>query len=186
MEDAEIVQLYWERDEQAIPATAEKYGSYCTSNANNILGNSEDAEECVNDTYLKAWNAIPPQRPSILPAFLGTITRNLSFNRYKYNTAGRRGGGETAVVLEEIAGVVSGADDVEQEINRRELIQAIDDFLASLPAHKRKIFVCRYWYFDPVAEIAARSGMTENHVSVTLNRLRAQLRRCLTERGFDL
>ena len=94
MEDAEIVQLYWERDEQAIPATAEKYGSYCTSIANNILGNSEDAEECVNDTYLKAWNAIPPQRPSILPAFLGTITRNLSFNRYKYNTAGRRGGGE--------------------------------------------------------------------------------------------
>ena len=186
MEDTEIVRLYWERNEQAIPATAEKYGSYCTSIANNILGNSEDAEECVNDTYLKAWNAIPPQRPSILSAFLGTITRNLSFNRYKYNTAGRRGGGETAVVLEEIAQLVSGTDGVEQEIDRRELIRTIDDFLASLPAHKRKIFVCRYWYFDQVSEIAAQAGMTENHVSVTLSRLRGQLRRYLTERGFDL
>ena len=186
MDDRDIIALYWQRAERAIHETAAKYGGLCYTIAHNILSSREDSEECVNDTYLGLWNAIPPQRPSILPAFLGTITRNLSFNRYKYNTAGRRGGGETAVVLEEIAGVVSGADDVEQEINRKELIQAIDDFLASLPAHKRKIFVCRYWYFDPVAEIAVRSGMTENHVSVTLNRLRAQLRRCLTERGFDL
>ena len=96
------------------------------------------------------------------------------------------GGGEAVVILEEIAQLVSGTDGVEQEINRRELIRIIDDFLASLPAHKRKIFVCRYWYFDQVSEIAAQAGMTENHVSVTLSRLRGQLRRYLTERGFDL
>lgn len=87
MEDSKIVQLYWDRDERAISATSEKYGSYCTSIARNILDSEEDAEECVNDTYLKAWNAMPPHRPSVLATFLGKITRNLSFNRYKYNTA---------------------------------------------------------------------------------------------------
>ena len=94
MDEAQIVQLYWDRDEQAIPATSEKYGNYCTSIAMNILGNQEDAEECVNDTYLNAWNAMPPHRPGILPTFLGKITRNLSFNRYQHNTADNRGGGE--------------------------------------------------------------------------------------------
>ena len=99
MDDANIVQLYWDRNEQAIPATAGKYGSYCTSIAKNILGNNEDAEECVNDTYLNAWNSMPPHRPSILSTFLGKIVRNLSFNRYKHNTADKRGGGELPVVL---------------------------------------------------------------------------------------
>ena len=98
MDDAQIVQLYWDRDEQAIRATADKYGNYCTSIAMNILGNQEDAEECVNDTYLNAWNAMPPHRPSILSTFLGKITRNLSFNRYKHNTADKRGSGELPVV----------------------------------------------------------------------------------------
>ena len=99
MDDAKIVQLYWDRNEQAIPATADKYGRYCTSIANNILGNNEDAKECVNDTYLNAWNSMPPHRPSILSTFLGKIVRNLSFNRYKHNTADKRGGGELPVVL---------------------------------------------------------------------------------------
>ena len=99
MEDSKIVQLYWNRDEQAIGATADKYGRYCASIARNILGNREDAEECVNDTYLNAWNAIPPHRPGILSAFLGKITRNLSFNRYQYNTADKRGGGNLPLVL---------------------------------------------------------------------------------------
>ena len=101
MDDANIVQLYWDRNEQAIPATADKYGSYCTSIAKNILGNNEDAEECVNDTYLNAWNSMPPHRPSILSTFLGKIVRNLSFNRYKHNNADKRGGGELPVVLED-------------------------------------------------------------------------------------
>ena len=107
MDDAQIVQLYWDRNEQAIHATSDKYGNYCASIAKNILGNQEDAEECVNDTYLNAWNAMPPHRPSILSTFLGKITRNLSFNRYKHNTANKRGGGELPVVLEELSGYLA-------------------------------------------------------------------------------
>lgn len=186
MEDGRIVQLYWDRDEQAIPATADKYGNYCAAIARNILGSREDAEECVNDTYLNAWNAMPPHRPGVLSAFLGKITRNVSLNRYRYNTAGRRGGGEAAVVLDEIAELVSGTDGPEQESSRRELAAAIDDFLGALPAGKRCIFIRRYWYFDRVPEIASRFGMTENHVSVILTRLRLKLRDFLLERGFEL
>ena len=110
MDDAKIVQLYWDRNEQAIPATADKYGNYCNSIAKNILGNKEDAEECVNDTYLNAWNSMPPHRPSILSTFLGKITRNLSIKCYKRNTADKRGGGQATVVLDEIAEFVSDTD----------------------------------------------------------------------------
>lgn len=186
MDDAKIVQLYWDRNEQAIPATANKYGNYCTSIAKNILGNHEDAEECVNDTYMNAWNSMPPDRPNILSTFLGKIVRNLSLNRYKHNTADKRGGGQATVVLDEISNLVSGKDDVEQEINRKELVRAIDSFLDRLPTDKRNIFVCRYWYFDSISDIANRFGMTENNVSVTLNRLRLKLHNYLLERGFEL
>ena len=186
MDDSKIVQLYWDRDEQAIPATSDKYGTYCIPIAQNILGNQEDAEECVNDTYLNAWNAMPPHRPKILSVFLGKITRNLSLNRYKQNTAGKRGGREVPVVLDEIAELVSDTGSVEQEVDRKELVKAIDAFLDRLPTDKRSIFICRYWYFDSVSKIAARFGMTENHVSVTLNRLRVKLHNDLLERGFDL
>lgn len=186
MDDAKIVQLYWERDEQAIPATADKYGNYCTSIAMNILDSLEDAEECVNDTYWSAWNSIPPHRPSILSAYLGKITRNLSIKRYKRNTADKRGGGQATVVLDEIAEFVSDAGSVEQEIDYKELVKAIDRFLDRLPADKRNIFVCRYWYFDSISDIANRFGITENNVSVTLNRLRLKLHNYLLERGFEL
>jgi RNA polymerase sigma-70 factor (ECF subfamily) len=186
MDDEQIVQLYWDRDEGAIPATSEKYGSYCTVIAKNILGNHEDAEECVNDTYLSAWNAMPPQRPSVLSTFLGKITRNLSLNRYKHNTAEKRGGGEAAAVLDELLGLVSDTDSVEREIDRRELVNAMDAFLGTLPQKKRALFVCRYWYFDSISAIASRFGMTENNVSVSLNRIRLKLRDYLLERGFEL
>ena len=186
MDDAKIVQLYWDRDERAIPATSDKYGNYCASIARNILGSEEDAEECVNDTYLSAWNSMPPHRPRVLSVFLGKLTRNLSLNRYKYNTALKRGSGQAAFVLDEIAELVSDTNSVEREIVRRELVAAIDAFLGALPADKRRIFVCRYWYFDTIPEIAARFGMTGNHVSVTLSRLRLKLRKHLSERGFEL
>jgi len=186
MDDARIVQLYWDRDEQAIPATADKYGNYCTTIAKNILGNREDAEECVNDTYLNAWNAMPPRRPSNLSTFLGKIVRNLSFNRYKHNTADKRDGGQAIVVLDEIAELVSDTDSVEQEIDRKELIKAIDEFLDRLPTDKKDIFVSRYWYFDSISDIAGRFRMTENNVSVTLNRLRHKLHNYILERGFEL
>ena len=186
MDDTMIVRLYWDRNEQAIPITAAKYGSYCTSIAKNILGSHEDAEECVNDTYLNAWNSMPPHRPAVLSAFLGKITRNLSLKRYDYNTAHKRGGGQAALVLDEIAEFLSDTDSVEQEIDRRELVRAIDSFLDRLPTHKRNIFVCRYWYFDSVSHIADRFGMTENNVSVILSRLRLKLHNYLLERGFEL
>lgn len=186
MDDVKIVQLYWDRNEQAIPVTANKYGNYCTSIAINILGNREDAEECVNDTYMNAWNSMPPHRPNILSAFLGKIVRNLSIKRYKHNTADKRGGGQTTVVLDEIAEFVSDTDSVEKEIDHRELVKAIDSFLDRLPTDKRSIFVCRYWYFDSVSDIANRFVMTENNVSVTLNRLRLKLHNYLLERGFEL
>lgn len=186
MDDGQIVQFYWDRDERAIPATADKYGNYCTSIAKNILGNPEDAEECVNDTYMRAWNSMPPHRPNVLSAFLGKITRNVSLNRYKQNTADKRGGGEVPAVLEEIAELISDTDSVEQEVDRRELVKAIDAFLDRLPTEKRSLFLCRYWYFDSVSDLASRFGMTENHVPVTLNRLRRKLHDFLLERGFDL
>lgn len=186
MDDAKIVQLYWDRNEQAISATADKYGNYCTSIARNILGSSEDAEECVNDTYLSAWNSMPPNRPRLLAAFLGKIVRNISLNRYKHNTADKRGGSQTTVVLDEIAEFVSGTDNIEQEFIRNELVKAIDGFLDKLPDHKRGVFICRYWYFDDISDIADRFGMSENNVSVTLSRLRLKLHNYLSKRGFEL
>ena len=186
MDDAQIVQLYWDRDEQAIRATADKYGNYCTSIAMNILGNQEDAEECVNDTYLNAWNAMPPHRPSILSTFLGKITRNLSFNRYKHNTADKRGGGEMPAVLKELSDLVSGRDDVEQAFDQKELTKAIDTFLDRLSPKKRSIFISRYWYTDSISEIAVRHNMNVGAVSMTLNRIRLKLHNYLLERGFEL
>ena len=186
MDDAKIVQLYLYRDEQAIPATADKYGSYCTSIAKNILGNYADAEECVNDTYLNTWNAIPPHRPKTLSTFLGKIVRNLAFNRYKHNNAQKRGGGQLPAVLEELGECVSGQEDVEEAYAHRELVANINAFLGALPARKRNIFVCRYWYADSICDIAARYGMTETAVSMTLNRLRKQLHNELIKRGYPL
>lgn len=186
MDDKSIVQLYWDRDEQAISATSEKYGNYCTTIARNILGNNEDADECVNDTYLHVWNSIPPHRPQILSAFLGKITRNLSLNRYKMNTADKRGGGEIPAVLDELAEIVSGKENVESEIDRKELSRTINEFLGTLSNDKRNIFVCRYWFSESVIEIAKRHHMTENNVSVQLNRVRRKLHDYLLERGFEL
>lgn len=186
LDDITIVRLYWERNEDAITATAEKYSSYCTAIARNILGNKEDAEECVNDTYLHAWNSIPPHRPSVLSAFLGKITRNLSLNRYRQNTADKRGSGELPAVLDELSEIVSGSDDTEQAFHRDELIRTIDTFLDTLSPEKRSVFVWRYWYTDSISEIAARLGVKEGTVSMTLNRLRQKLRNYLSERGFDI
>ena len=186
VDDSKIIQLYWDRNELAIPATSEKYGNYCGSIARNILGNAEDAEECVNDTYWNAWNSMPPNKPTVLSVFLGKITRNLSFNKYKQICADKRGGGELPAVLDELSEVIPSRDDVQQSLDHKELTQAINAFLETLPAEKRSIFVCRYWYADSVATIAGRCGVREGTVSMTLHRLREKLKRYLTERGFDL
>ena len=178
--------MYWERDQNAITETEIKYGNYCTSIAINILGNNEDAEECVNDTYMNAWNSMPPHRPTMLSTFLGKITRNLSFNRYKHNYADKRGGSEISAVLDELSECVSGNSNVEQEIEYKELVKAIDSFLDTLSPEKRSIFVCRYWYTDSISEIAKQFHMRENTVSMTLNRIRLKLKNYLIDGGYEL
>ena len=186
MDDGRIVQMYFDRDERAISVTAEKYGRYCTAIAANILSSREDAEECVSDTYWNAWNAIPPHRPKILSAFLGKITRNLAFNRYKRETAAKRGGGELPAVLEELADMVSGQENVEAAFDRKELVAEINRFLSRLPAEKRGIFLCRYWYGESIACVASSCGMTQAAVTMCLARLRSQLREYLVKRGYEL
>ena len=186
MEDRDIVNLYWQRNQDAIRETASKYGGYCKSIAKNILGSNEDAEECVNDTYLRAWNSIPPHRPRILSTYLGKITRNLAFDRFRRKNADKRGGGEIAVVLDELAECVSGIERVEDEVEKKQLLEEINAFLNTLSEENCDIFLCRYWYALPIPEIASRFGRSENDVSVTLNRMRTKLKKYLTERGYDL
>ncbi len=186
MDDKEIIQLYWNREHQAISETASKYGSYCSMIAQNILENNEDTEECVNDTYLNTWNSLPPHRPAVLSAYLGKITRNLAFDRFRFNHAEKRGKGEINVVLDELAECVSGTDCIEDELNRQELIGAINEFLASLPKEKCDIFLLRYWYVYPVRKIAEKYGVSAGSISVTLSRIRQKLKRCLSDRGYEL
>ena len=182
MEDSAIIQLYWDRKEEAIPATATKYGSYCGSIARNILESPEDVEECVNDTYLKAWNAMPPSWPEYLGAFLSKITRNLSLNRKKYNRAGRR----CEEVLVELDSIVSGCNDLEVSYDRRELIRTINTFLERLPENQRSIFICRYFYCDSIGNIAQRFHIQEGAVTMQLSRTREKLRRYLKVRGYHV
>lgn len=186
MEDKEIIDLYWQRSEGAIAASDAKYGNYCHAIAYNILSNAPDADECVNDTWLHAWNAMPPQRPFRLSAFFGKITRNLSLDRWRRRNADKRGGGRTEVALEELAACIpdaaSGSDPTEGIV----LTECIDRFLRSLPAKKCNIFLRRYWYLDSVESIAADYGMTRNGVASLLRRTRLDLKRCLEKEGITL
>lgn len=186
MDDRVIVQMYLDRDENAILKTKEKYEAYCYTISNNILENYEDAQECVNDTYLRAWNSIPPQKPVRLSTYLGKIVRNLSFDRYKKNMATKRGGGQMELILDELEDIVSENNTPVDEVERKELIRTINAYLANVSQRKRQLFVYRYWYADSIRNIADRYNMTENYVSVILNRMRAELRIYLSERGFEL
>ncbi len=186
MDDSKIIDLYWARDQYAISITNLKYGPYCTTIAYNVLESRQDAEECVNDTWLRAWNTMPPQRPRVLSAFLGKITRNLALTRRERDTAKKRGGGQVPLILEELGDCVSGKDDVGREAEYKELLAAIDGFLTALPQRRRALFLRRYWYSDSIADAAARCGMSVSTAAMTLTRLRRELRQYLTERGFDL
>lgn len=183
MEDNQIIDLYWARSENAITETANKYGSYCHTVAYNILKNNEDSEECVNDTYRKAWDAIPPQRPQILRAFLGKITRNLSLNCYDKRLAEKRGAGQLPAALEELEWCIPARNDVEQIIDDLALTQLLNDFLANLPTETRKIFLRRYWYLDSITEIAEAFSISESKVKTTLFRARNKLKLRLEKEG---
>lgn len=184
MEDERIVELYWQRRELAIEETDAKYGAYLHTIAYRILSCEEDAEESVNDTYRAAWDAMPPHRPAILSSFLGKLTRRISIDAWRKRSAEKRGGGETALALEELEDCVSGSGSIEEESERRELIETIDRFLLALPESERSVFVCRYWYLDPVPSIAAQFGFTESKVTSMLFRTRKKLRVLLEKEGY--
>lgn len=186
MEDKSIIELYFARDEQAIAETDHKYGGYCFGIANRILDSKEDSEETVSDTWLKTWRSIPPCRPDFLKVFLAKITRNLAFTRWRKFTAAKRGGGETVLVLEELAECVSGTEQVEDQLNARELAKAIRHFLDTLPKREQNIFLQRYFFMDDAETIAACYKLKRTNVNLILSRTRAKLKTYLIQEGYDL
>ena len=184
MEDKRIIEMYWQRDEQALTLTRRQYGAYCHAIALQILHNREDADECENDTYLRAWNAIPPHRPTRLSVFLGKITRRLALDRYASLTADKRGGGTQAAILEEWRDALPDGDgDPADDLAVRD---ALNRFLRQLPADKRRTFIRRYWYGDTIAAIATDSHATESAVKMTLSRTRGELKTFLEKEGVTL
>lgn len=184
MQDKRIIELYWARDTEAIVQSGRKYGSYCFSVAKNILENHEDAEECVNDTWFDAWNAMPPHRPKVLRMFFAKITRRISLDRWRRRMSQKRGSGETPAVLEELAECIAGESDLEEEIIANELAECIRVFLRMLPARDCDVFLRRYFFTESISEISAGYGLTNNHTSVILNRTRNKLKTYLAGEGY--
>ena len=186
MQDEKIIQLYWDRSQEAIRETEQKYGKYCHTIAWNILYNREDSEECVNDTWMKTWEAIPPQRPGLFKAFLGKITRNLALNRYEALHTQKRGSGRTDLCLEELADCLSGKQEQETVVDRLVLTECLNHFLEGLKPEKRKLFVRRYWYMSSVKEISEMYGVSESKVKMSLLRTRKKLREVLEKEGIPV
>ena len=184
MEDCAIVDLYWQRSERAIPETAGKYGGYCHTVAMRILKNPEDAEECVNDTWLGAWNSMPENRPSHLAPYLAKLTRWLSLSKLKTQKRLKRGGGEVTLSLEELDRELGEGGNPEEQIALKELSECLNTFLAGLPAEERKVFLARYWYAAPVREIAEKSGFSGSKIKSMLLRTRRKLKKALEVEGL--
>jgi len=186
MEDTKIIDLYFQRSEEAISASSSKYGGYCYTIANNILGIREDCEECVNDTWMHAWNAMPPQRPLKLGAFLGKITRNLALNVYEKYSAQKRGGGQTEAIFDELEDFISSSSQVEHRVDEMVLTNAMNRFLENLPERNRNIFILRYWNMHSVSEIANAYTLTQSNVKMILMRTRKQLQSFLVKEGIEI
>ena len=183
MEDNAIIDLYFKRSEQAIVETDRKFGGYCYSIAYNILTNREDSEESVSDTYMAAWNTIPPRRPNFLNAFLGKLTRHISIDKWRKSNAKKRGGGEMILCLEELENC-AGLQNTENTFEQKELTRVLNQFLTSLPETERNVFLCRYWYMDSIQAISEYSGFTQSKVTSMLHRTRGKLRKRLSEEGY--
>ena len=183
MEDQGIVELFFDRSEQAIVETDKKNGGYCYTIAYNILASREDSEESVSDTYFSAWNTIPPRKPTLLQAFLGKIARHISIDRWRKQSAQKRGGKEMILALEELGECVDTRG-MEAEITGRELTRVLNGFLASLPETERNVFLCRYWYLDSIQTISQVSGFSQSKVTSMLYRLRGKLQKKLSEEGY--
>ena len=184
MDDKDILNLYFARDEQALGKTADKYGTYCMSIAYGILGDKSDSEECVNDTYLRAWNSIPPNRPESLRTYLGKLTRNLAYDVFRKHSATRRVDSELVNSLEELSTCISSCDTVESRIDSMVLGEALNRFLEGEGENERRVFVRRYWYNGSVGEIAESYGMSEGKVKMMLYRMRKKLRSFLEREGI--
>lgn len=185
MEDASIIELFFERNGQAIEETDKKYGKLCFSVANNLLNNFHDSQECVSDTYLAAWNKIPPTRPKHYPAFLCKITKNFALKKLEYYTADKRNANLT-LSLDELGDCVSDTSSVDSQMSYKELGLAISSFLYKQKERDRVIFIKRYWFCDDISNIAKVMGITQNNVTLILFRMRQNLRKYLTKEGFDL
>lgn len=186
MQDHDIIELYFARDERAIKESSDKYGDYCLSIAQNILKNLQDAEECVNDTWLRTWNAIPPARPDRLQQFLGSITRHVSLDHYRRNHRKSVAGNETAVALDEIQDMLASNVNVTSQVEEREMVAAIDRFLWSLPERECNLFIRRYYHMDAIKDIAKRYGLSVANVKKILSRTRARLREFLEKEGYTI
>lgn len=184
MTDDKIIELYFARAEAAIEETDRKYGAYCLQISENILHCREDSEECVNDTWLKAWETIPPTKPRCFRLFLAKIVRNLSFNKYKEKYTDKRGNGEIALILDELEECIVGKNAVEDFCMAKELQKTLDAFVNVLPEKECNVFVRRYFYSDSIRDISKRYGLSENNIRVMLNRIRNKLRDKLEEEGF--
>ena len=182
MEDHGIIQLYWQRDQQAIAASEESYGPLCRSLSYNILSSHEDAEECTNDTWYKAWNTMPPQRPRSLRAYFCRIVRNLSIDRWREKQSRKRGSG-MELLLEELGDCLPGAPSAESQVEGLEVARALETWLDGLPKEDRVIFLRRYWMGIRVDELAKWQGWTPNRMSQRLLKLRKQLRKRLEQEG---
>lgn len=186
MEDSRIVALYWQRSEQALAETADKYGSYCRTVARRILPGAEDAEECVNDAYLAAWNSIPPHQPESLGGYLGKLTRRIALKKYRDLHAQKRSGDTLTVALEELAECIGGSEAPEEALAGTALLEALTGFVQHLPVVQRRVFLRRYWYLDSIADIASDFGFTQSKVKSMLSRIREKLRHELCKEGFNL
>ena len=184
MEDEKIVDLYWQRSDRAIPETESKYGAYCHTVALRITNNREDAEECVNDTWLGAWNSMPEHRPTFLAPYLAKLTRWLSLSKLKTKNRLKRGAGEVTLSLEELRSELGEGTDLAKQIELKELSEYLNSFISSLPAHERKVFLARYWYSASICEIAEKSGYSESKIKTMLLRTRRKLRKALEVEGL--
>ena len=184
VDDAAIVDLYWARDERAVAESQAKYGGYCLTIAGHILADGEDARECVNDTWLGAWNAMPEDRPKRLGAYLAAITRRVAINRWKAARTQKRGGGQTPLVIEELSECVPGGESAEARLEAEELGRAVAAFVRALPDTERRVFLCRYWYLDGIEDIAGAFGFSQSKVKSMLARTRKRLLAYLRKEGF--
>lgn len=183
MDDNKIIDLYWTRSQQAIAESEAKYGAYCRAVARNILDRNEDAEECVNDTWLRAWNVMPPQRPTFLQAFFGKLTRNLSLDRWRRDRAQKRGGSQVELALEELEDCLAARDRVDEHLDAQQTAGLISDFVRALPRQDRVLFVRRYWYLDDIHTLAKSMGMGQSQVKSRLHRIRQRLKAQLEKEG---